>query len=62
MDAGTITYLWSSGITNRAVDFKTQPDHTWFENSWILDNTGAHIPNPEIWIEDFLWYFGYPWD
>jgi hypothetical protein len=60
--SGMITYIWLSGISNRPVDFKAQPDNTWIENSWILDNSDEFIPNPELWIEnDFLWYFDFPW-
>ena len=54
--SGMITYLWLSGNINRPVDFKTQPDNTWIEDSWILDD-GAYIPNPEIWFEAFFWHF-----
>ena len=59
--SGIITYIWLSEISNRPTDFKAQPDDTWLENSWILDNSGAYIPNPELWIENaFLWYFDFP--
>ena len=61
--SGMITYLWLSDVSNRPVDFKAQPDDTWLEDSWILDNSGAYIPNPELWIENaFFWYFDFPWD
>ena len=59
--SGTIIYLWLSEKTNRLVDFKVQPDDSWIEDSWVLDNSGAYIPNPEIWIETFFWYFDMPW-
>jgi len=57
--SGMITYLWLSGLTNRLIDFKSQPDNSWIEDSWILDD-GAFIPNPEIWDESFFWYFDFP--
>lgn len=57
--SGMITYLWLTGEPNRPVDFKAQPDNTWVENSWILDN-GEYIPNPEIWTDSFFWYFDFP--
>lgn len=56
---GMITYLWLKTAINRPVDFKSQPDDSWIEESWILDN-GNYIPNPEIWDEPFLWYFELP--
>jgi hypothetical protein len=59
-DSGMITYLWLSGITNRPVDFKSQPDNSWIDNSWILDNSGIYIPNPKIWYEPFFWYIDFP--
>lgn len=40
--------LASTGIINKPIDFKSQPDNTWIENSWILDDNGKYIPNPEI--------------
>lgn len=58
--SGMITYIWLSGAANRPVDFKAQPDNSWVEDSWILDN-GAYIPNPEIWTDSFFWYFDMPW-
>jgi hypothetical protein len=58
--SGMITYLWLTGETNRPVDFKAQPDNSWVENSWVLDN-GEYIPNSEIWDEGvFFWYFDFP--
>jgi len=48
---GMITYKWLSGIINKPVDFKSQPDSTWVDNSWILDDYDTYIPNPEIWHE-----------
>ena len=57
--SGMITYLWLAGLTNRPIDFKSQPDNSWIENSWILDD-GSFIPNPEIWYEGFFWYFDFP--
>ena len=59
-DSGMITYLWLAGITNRPIDFKSQPDNSWIEDSWILDDSGVFIPNPEIWGELFFWYFEIP--
>ncbi|UCD14201.1 MAG: hypothetical protein JSW60_01965 [Thermoplasmatales archaeon] len=56
---GMITYSWLSGFTNRPIDFKSQPDNSWIEDSWILDE-GGFIPNPEIWGELFFWYFEIP--
>jgi hypothetical protein len=47
--SGMITYTWKSGLTNKASDFKSQPDNSWIKNSWILDDNGDFIPNPEIW-------------
>jgi hypothetical protein len=59
--SGMITYLWLSGMTNRPVDFKAQPDNSWVEDSWILDPNNAYIPNPEIWREEpFFWFFDLP--
>ena len=62
--SGMITYLWLAGAgltwTNRFVDFKSQPDNSWIEDSWILDDVGVFIPNPEIWVEPFFWYFDFP--
>ncbi|KYK26610.1 hypothetical protein AYK20_03550 [Thermoplasmatales archaeon SG8-52-1] len=49
--SGMITYKWISGIFNKPIDFKSQPDNTWLDNSWILDDYGKYIPNPEIWHE-----------
>lgn len=49
-DTGMITYIWFTSVTKKLVDFKIQPDNTWIENSWILDN-GNYIPNPDIWYE-----------
>ena len=49
-DTGMITYIWFKSATKKLVDFKIQPDNTWIENSWILDN-GNYIPNPDIWYE-----------
>lgn len=49
--AGMITYKWLSGIINNPIDFKSQPDNTWIEDSWIIDDYGKYIPNPEIWHE-----------
>ena len=46
-----ITYKWLAGVINKPIDFKSQPDDTWIENSWILDDNGKYIPNPEIWDE-----------
>ena len=57
--SGMITYLWLVGLRNRLIDFKSQPDNSWMEDSWILDD-GAFIPNPEIWYEGFFWYFDFP--
>jgi hypothetical protein len=57
--SGMITYLWLSKTTDKPIDFKAQPDNTWVDNSWILDN-GAYIPNPEIWEDAFFWYFDFP--
>jgi hypothetical protein len=54
-----ITYLWLAGLVRRPIDFKSQPDNSWIEDSWILDNS-EFIPNPEIWEEPFLWYFNFP--
>ena len=45
---GTISYSWSSGLANKQLDFKSQPDNSWIENSWIIDVIN-YIPNPEIW-------------
>jgi hypothetical protein len=58
--SGMITYLWLSGTTHRPVDFEAQPDNTWVNNSWILDNTGAYIPNPSIWKWLDFWHFDFP--
>jgi hypothetical protein len=58
--SGMIIYLWLSGLTNRQIDFKPQPDNTWIDNSWIFDNGGVFIPNPEIWYEPFSWFFDFP--
>jgi hypothetical protein len=49
--SGMITYKWLAGVINKPIDFKSQPDDTWIENSWILDDNGKYIPNPEIWDE-----------
>jgi hypothetical protein len=49
--SGMITYKWLSGVINKPIDFNAQPDNTWIENSWILDDYGKYIPNPEIWDE-----------
>jgi hypothetical protein len=49
--SGMITYKWLSGTINKPIDYKSQPDNTWVENSWILDDYGKYIPNPEIWDE-----------
>jgi len=57
--SGMITYLWLSGTTHRPVDFQAQPDNTWVNNSWILDN-GAYVPNPHIWDTLAFWYFDFP--
>lgn len=54
-----ITYLWLSGMTNQPVDFKAQPDNSWVENSWILDN-GEYVPNSEIWGDATFWYIDLP--
>lgn len=59
-ESGMITYLWLTGEINRPVDFKSQPDNSWVNNSWILDDNGVYIPNPEIWDEPFFWYFDIP--
>jgi hypothetical protein len=59
--SGMITYLWLTGTIKRPVDFKTQPDNSWMEDSWVLDDTGKFVPNPEIWRNDFFWYFDFPW-
>jgi hypothetical protein len=56
---GMITYLWLKVTNKRPVDFKSQPDNSWIEESWILDD-GSYIPNPEIWDEPFLWYVDLP--
>ena len=56
---GMITYLWLKTTIKRPVDFKPQPDNSWIEESWILDN-GEYIPNPEIWDEPYYWYFDLP--
>jgi hypothetical protein len=53
-----ISYLWLTGKTDRLADFKAQPDNTWVVDSWILDN-GAYIPNPEIRMDTFFWYFDF---
>jgi len=58
--SGMITYLWLSGTLNRPVDFQAQPDDSWINDSWILDDTGAYIPNPEVWGWAFFWYFDVP--
>jgi hypothetical protein len=58
--SGMITYLWLSGTLKRPVDFKAQPDNSWVETSWVLDNSGAYIPNPEIWGTLYFWYFDIP--
>jgi len=60
--SGMIIYLWLSGITNRPVDFRAQPDNSWVENSWILEPSGVYMPNPDIWDKFFAWYFDFPWD
>jgi hypothetical protein len=57
---GMITYLWLSGTAHRPTDFQAQPDNTWIPNSWILDNTGTYIPNPEIWGQLYFWHFDFP--
>jgi hypothetical protein len=54
--SGMITYLWLTGKTNRPIDFKAQPDNSWVEDSWVLDN-GVFIPNSEIWGPLLFWYF-----
>ena len=56
---GMITYLWLKTSIKRPVDFKSQPDNSWIEESWILDD-GKYIPNSEIWSELFFWYFDLP--
>jgi hypothetical protein len=58
--SGMITYLWLSGKINRPVDFKAQPDNSWIENSWVIDDGGEYIPNPEIWGKLYFWYFTIP--
>jgi hypothetical protein len=58
--SGMITYLWLTGKTNRPIDFKAQPDNSWMEDSWILNDSGVLIPNPEIWeTSPFFWYFDF---
>jgi len=57
---GIITYLWLKATINRPFDFKSQPDNSWIEDSWILDDTSQYVPNPEIWGELGLWYFEIP--
>jgi hypothetical protein len=57
--SGMITYLWLKTAIKRPVDFKSQPDNSWIEESWILDD-GKYIPNPEIWEEPNFWYFDMP--
>ena len=57
--SGMITYLWLKTAIKRPVDFKPQPDNSWVEESWILDD-GKYIPNPEIWEEPYFWYFDLP--
>jgi len=49
---GMITYSWVSGFTKKASDFKSQPDNSWIENSWVLDDNDNFIPNPEIWKKE----------
>ena len=56
---GMITYLWLKTTIKRPVDFKPQPDNSWIEESWILDES-KYIPNPEIWEEANFWYFDPP--
>jgi hypothetical protein len=57
--SGMITYLWLKTTIKRPVDFKPQPDNSWIEESWILDN-GEYIPNPEIWGKPSFWYLDLP--
>lgn len=57
---GIITYLWLKGIIRKPIDFKSQPDDSWVEDSWILDEYESYIPNPEIWVELDFWYFDFP--
>ena len=49
--SGMVTYIWSVSSTKTLIDFKIQPDDTWIEDSWILDNIDNYIPNPDIWIK-----------
>jgi len=58
---GMITYLWLKTTIKRPVDFKTQPDNSWVEESWILEDD-VYIPNPDIWDEFYFWYFDSPID
>ena len=46
---GIITYSWVSELKNKPFDFRSQPDDSWVENSWILGDNCYFIPNPEIW-------------
>jgi hypothetical protein len=57
---GMISYLWLSGGLIRPVDFQVQPDYTWVDDSWVLDNSGAYIPNAEVWGTLYFWYFDFP--
>ena len=46
---GIITYEWTSGLLDKGYNFQSQPDNTWIENSWVLNDDDVLIPNPEIW-------------
>ena len=48
-DTGIITYEWTSELIDKGYDFKSQPDNSWIENSWVLNENDVFIPNPEIW-------------